>query len=147
MAPTILKMLGVDLRNDFDGAPIAYTKAELANSTKHEIVQVEFWGGGNTPVGVKKGTYFNNTYKALRMTTDDNSLYYSAWCSGEHEFYDMCVKSRIYYVKTTLLTDSVAVTRKTDLVQMNNLIGPNASNNSSVRYYGRPLSALVRNQY
>lgn len=96
MAPTILKMLGVGLRDDFDGAPMAYTKEELANSTKHEIVQVEFWGADGTPVGLKKGSYYNNTYKALRMTTDDNSLFYSAWCSGDHEFYDMWVVSKVF---------------------------------------------------
>lgn len=88
MAPTILQMLGVPLRDDFDGAPMAYTQDALSNSIKNEIVQVEFWGGGIGPLGLNAKTYYNNTYKALRMLSDDYNLYYSTWCTGEHEFYD-----------------------------------------------------------
>lgn len=41
LAPTVLKMAGVELREDFDGAPIP-----LAQDTgkRHEHVTVEFWG-------------------------------------------------------------------------------------------------------
>lgn len=121
LAPTILQMLGLPLRGDFDGAPMAYTQQALSNSTKHEIVQVEFWSNHGAPVGLQTQHYSNNTYKALRMSSGDYSFYYSAWCTGEHEFYDM----------------------KNDLVQMKNLIGPNAPASSSAQYYGRPLKELI----
>lgn len=39
--------------------------------------------------GVPGKQYYNNTYKALRLISDENSFLYSTWCTGEHEFYDM----------------------------------------------------------
>ena len=33
----------------------------------------------------------NNTYKALRIIGDDYNLYYSVWCTNEHELYDLKV--------------------------------------------------------
>lgn len=121
VAPTILKMLGVPSRDDFDGAPIAYTKDQLTATKKHEIVQVEFWGSdSHSPLGAVMRPYFNNTYKALRMISEDYNLYYSTWCSGEHEFYDM----------------------KGDSQQMHNLLGNGAESTGST-WYGRPLKQLV----
>lgn len=35
--------------------------------------------------------YPNHTYKALRIESNDYSLLYTVWCSGEHELYDMIV--------------------------------------------------------
>lgn len=36
-------------------------------------------------------TFINNTYKGLRLISPDFNLYYSVWCSGEHELYDLTV--------------------------------------------------------
>jgi N-acetylglucosamine-6-sulfatase len=33
----------------------------------------------------------NNTYKALRVIGQNYNLYYSVWCTNEHELYDMTV--------------------------------------------------------
>lgn len=120
MAPTILQMLNVTLRNDFDGAPIAHTEDKLANPNKNELVNVEFWNGAaHNPIGVEASAYYNNTYKALRLMSDDNSLFYSTWCTGEREFYDM----------------------KNDTAQMHNRLGPHATG-TGFEYYGRPESEL-----
>ena len=97
MAPTILKMLGVPLRPEFDGAPIAYTNEELGTVDKHELVNVEFWNSGSHPVGVVNQKYYNNTYKALRLISDDYSFLYTTWCTGEKEFYDMTTDSGQMY--------------------------------------------------
>lgn len=43
IAPTVLQMMGIDLRDDFDGEPIPITQPDLTNSTKYEHVNVEFW--------------------------------------------------------------------------------------------------------
>jgi arylsulfatase A-like enzyme len=96
MAPTILEMLGVPLRDDFDGAPIAYTQNDINDQRKNEHVQVEFWDGSFAPDGYRGADdsqyYYNNTYKALRIWNgDDFSAMYSVWCDGTHEFYDMKV--------------------------------------------------------
>ena len=121
MSPTILQMLNVPSRGDFDGAPLAYTAQDLSSSTKNELVNVEFWSSSkHAPAGLKASTYYNNTYKALRLMSGKESLFYSTWCTGEREFYDM----------------------NTDLVQMDNRLGANAGN-TSVQYYGRPFEQLI----
>lgn len=50
LAPTLLKILGIPLRDDFDGSPIPLVKDVSANaleSARREHVQVEFWGLGD----------------------------------------------------------------------------------------------------
>lgn len=91
MAPTILQMLGVPDQDShaFDGTPIPYTEAELSRSSSHELVQVESWTGLGSLEGITKGLYYNNTYKSLRLISDGNNLFYSVWCTGEREFYNM----------------------------------------------------------
>lgn len=121
MAPTILQMLGVPTRDDFDGAAIAYTEDSLSSSTKHEMVNVEFWNAnGASSVGTTHASYYNNTYKALRFTNGNDSFYYSKWCDGETEFYDM----------------------NADYVQMNNRLGPSPKAGVD-EYYGRPWKELI----
>ncbi|KAK5162800.1 uncharacterized protein LTR77_011172 [Saxophila tyrrhenica] len=90
MAPTILQMLGLPLREEFDGQPIAYTSTDLGTSEKTELVTAEFWNiGGGTPQAATPGSYYNNTYKSLRLISDDYTFLYTVWCTGEQEFYDM----------------------------------------------------------
>jgi arylsulfatase A-like enzyme len=93
MAPTVLSMLGLPLRKDFDGQPIAYTASDLSSSTKNEYVNVEFWNAKEDQEDTRQDNYYNNTYKSLRLQTAGESFYYSVWCDGEHEFYDMNVSS------------------------------------------------------
>lgn len=121
IAPTILQMMDVPLRDEFDGAPIAYTADAMMTSNKQELVNVEFWSSaGFTPIGVAKHSYYNNTYKALRLVSDDYSLFYSKWCDGSREFYDM----------------------KTDYEQMHNRLASDY-NGVTPEYYGRPQSELM----
>ncbi|KAF4120842.1 Arylsulfatase A or related enzyme [Geosmithia morbida] len=96
VAPTILKLAGGS-KDDFDGVPIPLSTEDLANLEKREHVQVEFWGyalpesvfNADYPYGTVDNKAANNTYKSLRLIGDDYSLFYSVWCSGEHEFYDL----------------------------------------------------------
>ena len=105
MAPTILNMLGVPLRNNFDGQPIDYQQPDNSVSGMSEFVNVEFWDNkvplewdGTQFIGIDgdvdgaKGESYNNTYKSLRMQSSGHSFYYSVWCDGSHEFYDMTVR-------------------------------------------------------
>ncbi|KAH8663062.1 alkaline-phosphatase-like protein [Tricladium varicosporioides] len=92
LAPTILKIAGVDPRPDFDGLAIPFAKSE---DRKNEHVNVEYWGRGfpeskwgHGDDGSKK-FYLNNTYKALRLIGEGYNFYYSVWCTGETELYDM----------------------------------------------------------
>lgn len=46
LAPTFLKLAGVDLRPDFDGTPIPVREGERSSdgTARHEHVAVEYWG-------------------------------------------------------------------------------------------------------
>lgn len=96
LVPTILKLAGATAPEDLDGSAIPLTQLDLheAHSTRHEHVTIEYWGfatfeGGERDIGQMM---LNNTYKAVRVVSPDYNLYYSVWCSGEHELYDLKVR-------------------------------------------------------
>lgn len=102
LAPTIMQLAGIPLRDDFDGAAIPLTKPEQkkAVNKRQEHVTVEFWGkaymeGGVVFRGGETDEVLNNTYKSLRVIDvkkNDYNFYYSIWCNNEHELYDMKVR-------------------------------------------------------
>ncbi|KAJ3462100.1 hypothetical protein MRS44_010653 [Fusarium solani] len=93
LAPTLLKLAGARLRSDFDGTPIPVLPGP--GTRRHEHVAVEYWGialaEGEIGGFDGKGQILmpNNTYKGVRIAHEDYDLYYSAWCSNEHELYDL----------------------------------------------------------
>ncbi|KAF2729206.1 Arylsulphatase [Polyplosphaeria fusca] len=95
LAPTFFKALGVPLRDDFDGMPVPVTAEQIdeyrSGGKQKEITQVEMWSDAvdsdyNEPVDV---TSTINTYKSVRILGTDYGFYYSVWCTGSHELYDM----------------------------------------------------------
>lgn len=93
LAPTLLTLAGANIRPDFDGAAIPITSAQLlqASDTRSEHVNIEYWGFALSEGDYGKYLLWNNTYKGLRLIGDDYNFYYSVWCSGEHELYDLNV--------------------------------------------------------
>ncbi|KAI1351769.1 Arylsulphatase [Xylaria sp. FL0043] len=91
LAPTFLRLLGIPLREDFDGKPIPLTKHEIgsAQRARREHVNVEFWGRAISEGEHQILEREHNTYKAIRLSSPDYNLYYSVWCNNEHELYDM----------------------------------------------------------
>ncbi|KAK7224561.1 hypothetical protein V2G26_012564 [Clonostachys chloroleuca] len=95
LVPTFLSLAGAPLRADLDGAPIPLSAKQLQDAPGHrEHVNVEYWGfaGGEANydlTGSIGGRILNNTYKALRVVGEGYNLYYSVWCTNEHELYDM----------------------------------------------------------
>ncbi|KAI9933117.1 hypothetical protein MW887_007588 [Aspergillus wentii] len=99
LAPTFLSLAGTTTEG-LDGKAIPLTKEEdLDASTEH--VGVEYWGI-NLPEGINGyrkitrndtkfnvGVYHNNTYKGLRIVSENYNLYYSVWCTNERELYDL----------------------------------------------------------
>ncbi|KAK7547732.1 alkaline-phosphatase-like protein [Phyllosticta paracitricarpa] len=89
LAPTILNLAGAP--KALDGKVIPLTKAAAGNKT-YEHTSVEYWG-----TALAEGLYgfnnprymYNNTYKGLRLISNDYNLYYSVWCTNEIEFYDV----------------------------------------------------------
>lgn len=98
LAPTILQLAGAPLRADFDGlsVPISEPAIVEASKTRHEHVTVEFWGLAISEGGTKDDYFLrNNTYKAVRIVGHKYSLYYSVWCTNEHELYDLTVSLKL----------------------------------------------------
>jgi len=100
LAPTFFKIAGITPRSDFDGTAIPLNEDEISEAyhSRQEHVNVEYWGKaapeGNYGLsldddGKLVGFQYNNTYKGLRLVGHDYSLYYSVWCSNEHELYDL----------------------------------------------------------
>lgn len=104
LAPTILGLAGTT-RDDFDGLAIPLSSEETGSldSTRFEHVNIEFWGKalpegrwgkyGDVPdanLGISNAAT-NNTYKGLRIVSPEYNLYYSVWCTGEKEYYDVKV--------------------------------------------------------
>ncbi|PWY65625.1 arylsulfatase [Aspergillus sclerotioniger CBS 115572] len=123
IAPTLFELAGVPLRADFDGTPMPVSGNKKSESILHEHVTVEFWGhsvleGEYGSIG-PGGSFAmpNNTYKSARILSEEYNLYYSVWCDGDHELYDL----------------------STDPYQMNNLY-PRLG---SVELLGRSLSRVI----
>lgn len=99
LAPTFLSLAHGKLRGDFDGAAINLhaSKTEEVHSERvtprTEHVNVEYWGFALSEGDYDQKMYWNNTYKALRLIGKDYNLYYSVWCSGEHQLYDLNVSA------------------------------------------------------
>ncbi len=95
LAPTFLSLAGADLRADFDGTAIPLTdeaiESEAAENPRREHVNVEYWGFALAEGNYGQKMFWNNTYKGLRLVGDGYNFYYSVWCSGEHELYDLNV--------------------------------------------------------
>jgi hypothetical protein len=107
LASTIMQLAGGSVP-DTDGLPIPLTK-ESESESRHEHVTIEYWGLA-IPEGVfgwyannsmsDPGFYVpgnaagNNTYKAIRIIGETYNLYYSVWCTGEKEFYDLKVSGQ-----------------------------------------------------
>ncbi|KAI8330816.1 alkaline-phosphatase-like protein [Choanephora cucurbitarum] len=54
-----------------------------------ESFAVEYWGSEFLPEGYDFMVYGHNTYKTLRVISQEYNYMYTVWCTGEHEFYDL----------------------------------------------------------
>lgn len=116
LAPTFMHLAGQKQRKEFDGSPIPLmlsspaaagdaqgddaqgdvqgdaqgdaTASPTAQPTaRQEHANIEYWGIKGPPQ--QHLGHVNNTYKAVRLMGKGYSLYYSVWCEGDHEMYDM----------------------------------------------------------
>ncbi|OQD78142.1 hypothetical protein PENDEC_c001G01799 [Penicillium decumbens] len=97
LAPTFLSIAGTT-REGLDGKAIPTTLQASKADEKKEHVAIEYWGLA-VPEGIYGyasdkdnqvgNSYQNNTYKGVRLISDDYSLYYSVWCTNELEFYNL----------------------------------------------------------
>jgi N-acetylglucosamine-6-sulfatase len=154
IAPTILSLAGIPLKEAFDGTPMPLRDhAKL----RHEHVGIEFWG-----LGIPEGrygyrgkymfgdgvgnAYVNNTYKGLRIESAAVSLYYSVWCTGERELYDMKVWNTCWNCPSPILAPILTLhVPQVDEGQLNNLLGASSSveGDTTMTIMGRNLGAVA----
>ncbi|KAL4869248.1 hypothetical protein BDV12DRAFT_208678 [Aspergillus spectabilis] len=80
LAPTFFDLLGISLREDFDGRAFPVTEGGLrvvADQGKREHVTVEYWGFASGEGIYGRELHENNTYKAIRIVGPGYNLYYS----------------------------------------------------------------------
>ncbi|KAF2114004.1 arylsulfatase [Lophiotrema nucula] len=123
LAPTFLQMLGIPLRDDLDGRPIPITEPEIGEEqrTRREHAGVEYWGFAGGEGIYDKSLHENNTYKAIRLFGPGYNLYYSIWCTNEHELYDM----------------------NADPGQLHNLLSPSSLTSTPPSINGHPIDKVV----
>ncbi|KAL4981031.1 alkaline-phosphatase-like protein [Aspergillus desertorum] len=83
LAPTFLSLAGAPDRDGLDGKSVLnLNEGNATHKTEH--VAIEYWGL-TRPIILNEG----NTYKGLRLVSDNYSLYYAVWCTNEEEFYNL----------------------------------------------------------
>ncbi|KAI1661137.1 putative arylsulfatase [Daldinia decipiens] len=95
LAPTFFDLLGIEQRDDFDGAAIPVTREGIeevkGRGERREHAGIEYWGMAMGEGIYNRNRREHNTYKALRVSGPGYNLYYSVWCNNEHELYDLNV--------------------------------------------------------
>lgn len=114
IAPTIVEWAGGKGPGDFDGSVIP-KEGTTTPDEPWEHVEVEHWGAVSDKRDIPLSGKVN-TYKAIRVIGDTYNLFYSVWCEGDHEVYDMSVSNHtpFYY---RMYTNK----QQADPHQMNNL--------------------------
>lgn len=86
--------------------PLTVPEMQIVKSDpRRERVSVEYWGtnlqegdiGRVSPTGAGV-VYGNNIYMAMWVTRDSYNLFYSVWCTNDHELYDMIVGNPCSFV-------------------------------------------------
>lgn len=57
-----------------------------------QAVPEGIYGYASDKLDQPHNSFQRNTYKAIRLVSDDYSLYYAVWCTNEKEFYDLKVR-------------------------------------------------------
>ncbi|KAI1084153.1 alkaline-phosphatase-like protein [Whalleya microplaca] len=97
LVPTFFSLARIPQRDDFDGAVIPLGAPESSREwqdIRPEHVAVEMWMARSTDeggLGKPDRHKVDHTYKSLRLVGEGYSLYYSVWCTNEHELYDMAI--------------------------------------------------------
>ena len=91
----------------------------------------------------KSHIYLNNTYKALRVIGEDYNLYYSVWCTNEHQLYDLSVWTSQTFLFLFLETLELIIFQ-TDPYELRNLYpsGKTAYDSDS-QLLGYPTSSVI----
>lgn len=65
-----------------------------------QAVPEGIYGYASNKLNEVGNSYKNNTYKGIRLVSDNYSLYYAVWCTNEKELYNLKVG---HLLKSTLI--------------------------------------------
>jgi hypothetical protein len=97
IAPTLLDIAGIPKENwppFFDGRsllPEWQSDKALDDGIEREIINVEYWGSATAPAGKWTSHYKHNSYKSLRMVSQNgkSGWLFNRWCTHDQtELYD-----------------------------------------------------------
>lgn len=102
LAPTFLTIAGLPESEwpvFFDGqslleqwhSPLANNATGAGQGNSREAINIEYWGlvGIEAPSGPELGgSYYNNTYKTIRIVGEEQNWAYAVWCNGQTELYN-----------------------------------------------------------
>lgn len=67
-------------------------KEKLEVGAAKEVINIEFWGDKIVEIPEYEGTLLaNNSYKTLRIVSEESSWMFAVWCTGEMELYNTTV--------------------------------------------------------
>lgn len=126
---------------------------DSTQNAPREHVNVEFWGRLLTEGEYNRVAFDHNTYKSIRLYSPEFSLYYSIWCTNEHELYDMTVRLPQFcplnfpddsFIQIPFMNETEMLTRlQVDPGQLNNLLAANSSLQTDILIAGYPVSTVV----
>lgn len=133
LAPTFLTIAG--LPEDqwpvfFDGQslleqwhnPTSYNLTDAGQGNSKESLNVEYWGlvGIEAPSAPELGgSYYNNTYKTIRVVGTEQNWAYAVWCNGQTELYNITADP---YELTNLARDNVTTEHQRLINRLNALL-------------------------
>jgi N-acetylglucosamine-6-sulfatase len=97
LTPSIVHWAGASSSIEFDGSPLPIDRVTVDTRATFEHNAAEFWGYDRDDLPVSKQGP-DNTYKAIGVIGQEYSLYYSVWCDGSQEVYDMTVSSHNNFI-------------------------------------------------
>lgn len=134
LAPTFLTIAGLpesDWPPFFDGrslldqwhAPRVNNATHAGQGNSRESLNVEYWGlvGIEAPSGPELGgSYYNNTYKTIRVVGEEQNWAYAVWCNGQTELYD--ILSDPYELTNLARGDNISTTHQRVVNRLNALL-------------------------
>lgn len=156
IASTIMNLAGAPISEDRNDGIALPLSREAEKESKQEHVTIEFWGlvipeglygdYGDAEMAdpglgfgeMPKTAHANNTYKAIRLISEEYSFYYAVWCTNETELYDLKV-----CLRTMLRTKHIANSAdQTDPGEMRNLLSLE-HNLKDTTLLGRSIESVV----
>ncbi|KAF3764116.1 alkaline phosphatase-like protein [Cryphonectria parasitica EP155] len=134
LAPTFLTIAGLpeeDWPPFFDGRSLLdqWQSPEVNNATdagkgnSRESLNIEYWGlvGIEAPSATQLGgSFYNNTYKTIRIVGDEQNWAYAVWCNGQTELYN--ISADPYELTNLARGDNISTVHQSVINRLNALL-------------------------